>query len=201
MIKRDTFQRTLELSPEGFDSFSADAFQHLEGTCYYHQHHFYSKSFLCKSVDCHAKSGLSPTQPYRPGACVCSVFSSSLQPHGLAQLICQALLSMQFSRQEYWSRFPFPTPGDLPEPGIEPASPALAVRFFATEPPGKSTNQPGDTTTKILGKDCLGPSELRPVKLSWPSSKTQTCHCELFLCHFQRHLNDKPQPHPTYHQN
>ena len=97
---------------------------------------------------------------------MCEVFSNSLQPHGLAQLICQALLSMEFSRQEYWSRFQFPTPGDLPEPGIEPASPALAVRFFTTEAPGKSTNQPGDMTTKILGKDCLGPSELRPVKLS-----------------------------------
>ena len=47
---------------------------------------------------------------------------------------------MGFSRQEYWSRLPFPTPGDLPHPGIEPtplASSALADRFFTTEPPGK----------------------------------------------------------------
>ena len=47
---------------------------------------------------------------------------------------------MEFSRQEYWSRLPFPTPGDLPDPGIEPASPvspALAGRFFTTAPPGK----------------------------------------------------------------
>ena len=50
---------------------------------------------------------------------------------------CQALLSMEFSRQEYWSRFQFPTSGDLPKPGIEPVSPALAVRFFTTESPGK----------------------------------------------------------------
>ena len=45
-------------------------------------------------------------------------------------------LSLEFSRQEYWSGLPFPSPGDLPDPGIEPASPALAG-FFTTEPPGK----------------------------------------------------------------
>ena len=37
---------------------------------------------------------------------------------------------MGYSRQEYWSRFPFPSPGDLPNPGIEPGSPALSGRFF-----------------------------------------------------------------------
>ena len=48
---------------------------------------------------------------------------------------CWAPLSMEFSRQEYRSGLPFPTPGDLPNPGIEPASlasPALAGRFFTT---------------------------------------------------------------------
>ena len=50
---------------------------------------------------------------------------------------CQAPLSMEFSRQEYWSRLPFPPPGDLPKPGIEPTSPASADRFFTAEPPGK----------------------------------------------------------------
>ena len=49
----------------------------------------------------------------------------------------QAPLSMGFSRQEYWSRLPFPSPGDLPDPGIKPASPALACGFFTTEPPEK----------------------------------------------------------------
>ena len=54
---------------------------------------------------------------------------------------CQAPLSMEFSRQEYWSGLPFPSPGDLPNPGIKPmasASSALAGRFFSTEPPGNS---------------------------------------------------------------
>ena len=49
----------------------------------------------------------------------------------------QASPSMGFSRQEYWSRLPFPSPGDLPHPGIEPTSPALAGRFFTTASPGK----------------------------------------------------------------
>ena len=45
-------------------------------------------------------------------------------------IACQALLSMGFSRQEYWSGLPFPTPGDLPNPGIEPWSPALQADIF-----------------------------------------------------------------------
>ena len=51
----------------------------------------------------------------------------------------QAPLSMEFSRQVYWSGLPFPPAGDLPDPGIEPiplASPALSGGFFTTEPPG-----------------------------------------------------------------
>ena len=50
---------------------------------------------------------------------------------------CQAPLSMGFPRQEHWSGLPFLSPGDLPYPGIEATSPALAGRFFTTEPPGK----------------------------------------------------------------
>ena len=48
----------------------------------------------------------------------------------------QAPPSMGFSRQEYWSRLPFPSPGDLPDPGIEPRCPALQADFLLTEPPG-----------------------------------------------------------------
>ena len=46
----------------------------------------------------------------------------------------QAPLPMRFSRQEYWSGLSFPSPGDLPDPRIEPASPALADGFFTSEP-------------------------------------------------------------------
>jgi len=52
----------------------------------------------------------------------------------------QALLSMGFPRQEYWSGLPFPSLGDLPDSGIKPRSPTLVGRFFTTEPPGKPVN-------------------------------------------------------------
>ena len=52
-------------------------------------------------------------------------------------IACQAPLSMGFSRQEYWSGLPFPTPGDLPDLGIEPASPALQAYSLPSEPLGK----------------------------------------------------------------
>ena len=49
----------------------------------------------------------------------------------------QAPPSMGFSRQEYWSGLPFPSPGDLPDPGIKPRSPALQAKALTSEPPGK----------------------------------------------------------------
>ena len=55
----------------------------------------------------------------------------------------QAPVSMGVSRQEHWSGLPFPPPGDLPDPGAEPAppvSPVSASRLFTTEPPGKPPN-------------------------------------------------------------
>ena len=55
---------------------------------------------------------------------------------------CSPPLSMEFCRQEYWSGLPFPPPGNLPNPGIEPsslASPALTGKFFSTEPAGMHT--------------------------------------------------------------
>ena len=48
--------------------------------------------------------------------------------------------SMGFSRPEYWSGYPFPSPGDLPNPGFEPRSPALQVDSLLSEPPGKPKN-------------------------------------------------------------
>ena len=55
-------------------------------------------------------------------------------------VVHQAPLSMGFSRPEYWSGYPFPSPGGLPNPGnqlVSPVSTALTSRFFTTEPPGK----------------------------------------------------------------
>ena len=50
---------------------------------------------------------------------------------------CQAPLSMEFSRQECWSELPFPSPGDLPDPGIEPGSPTWQADSLPSESPGK----------------------------------------------------------------
>ena len=50
----------------------------------------------------------------------------------------QAPPSVGFSRQEYWGGLPFPSPGDLPNPGIEPGSPALQADALPPEPPGKT---------------------------------------------------------------
>ena len=85
--------------------------------------------------------------------CILSTLSFSTCSRTIFYILCAQLLkscptlckpvdcippdSMGFSKQEYWSGLPFPPPGDLSKPGIEPASPALAGGFFTTEPPGK----------------------------------------------------------------
>ena len=62
--------------------------------------------------------------------------SDSLQSRGL-YVARKAPLFVEISRQEYWSRLPFPSPRDLPHPGTEPASPALHTDSLPTEPPGE----------------------------------------------------------------
>ena len=64
----------------------------------------------------------------------CSVMSDSATPRTVTQ---EAPVSMEFSRQEYWCGLPFPSPGDLPNPGIKPQSPALQADSLPSEPPGK----------------------------------------------------------------
>ena len=67
-----------------------------------------------------------------------ALFAQSCLTLELSRTIAhQAPLSMGFPRQEYWRGLPFPSPGDLPDPGIEPVFPALASGFFTTGPPGK----------------------------------------------------------------
>ena len=73
---------------------------------------------------------------------------------------------MGFSRQEYWSGLPFPSPGDLPDPGIEPRSPALQADALTSEPPGKLFR----TMTEI----CTGALviEKRATQPSWEYGET-----------------------------
>ena len=80
----------------------------------------------------------------------------------------QAPLSMGFSRQEYWSGVPFPSPGYLPDPAIQPGSPALQADALPSEPPGK----PG-------GQHCCyshfadEETEAQRGQRTWPRSHTQ----------------------------
>ena len=75
----------------------------------------------------------------------------------------QAPLSMGFPRQEYWSRLPFPSPGDLPDPRIEPLSPAVVGGFFTTEPPGCAMVPP-------LRRDWHSGEPGKGVGRGWPLS-------------------------------
>ena len=116
------------------------------------------------------------------------VMSDSLRPHGPHQ----APLSTEFSRQEYWSRLAFPSPGDLPDPGIESkslASPALAAGCFTAEPPGKpisSLNYPDKLLTL---------SAILPPSSHYDLSKTKTHHLNLkdkiviFICLTPPHIH------------
>ena len=71
----------------------------------------------------------------------------------------QAPLSMGFSRQEYWSGLPFPSPGDLPNPGIKPRSPALQADALSSEPPGTTL---GGQKPKGRKNSTLKPGKRRP---------------------------------------
>ena len=63
----------------------------------------------------------------------------------------QAPSSMGFSRQEYWSGLSFPFPGDLPDPGIEPGSPAFQAEALTSEPPEKPQTKQSSTQTSAVG--------------------------------------------------
>ena len=80
----------------------------------------------------------------------------------------QAPLSMGFSRQEYWSGLPFPSPGDLPNPGIKPRFPALQADSLPAEPPGTPSH-------------LQGPPQISP---SWPQGDlSDPCPCEFYSNH------------------
>ena len=74
----------------------------------------------------------------------------------------QAPLPTGFSRKEYWSGLPFSSPGDLPDPGIEPRSPALQANSLLYEPPGKPSLHPKMGTMKERNsRDLVGAEEMK----------------------------------------
>ena len=88
---------------------------------------------------------------------------SHLRLHGLLPLGSSV---HRISQQEYWSGLPFPSPGDLPQPGSEPRSPALQADSLPSEPPG----EPMDVPVHCLGS-CLDAAS--PEALPWPVSAQQ----------------------------
>ena len=78
----------------------------------------------------------------------------------------QASPSMGFSRQAYWSGLPFPSPGDLPDPGIKPESPVLQADALPSEPTGKPGSGAG-----LAGKHSRGCTFLRPADFKHTHSK------------------------------
>ena len=87
--------------------------------------------------------------PERVGKWSRSVLSDSLRPHGAYQ----APPSMGFSRQKCWSGLPFPSPGDLPDPGIEPRCSILQADALLFEPPGKPPQKSRDRSKSYLPPD------------------------------------------------
>ena len=93
-----------------------------------------------------------------------SIMSDSLWPNGL-YVTHLVPLSMEFSRQEYWNGLPFPSPGDLPNPGIKPRSPALQANSVPAEPPnhwpiwGKENGKCNGKETRLCNMLAVGASE------------------------------------------
>ena len=71
-------------------------------------------------------------------------------------MACQAPLSMGFSRQEYWNEYPFSSPVNLPDPGIEPRFPALEADSLLPAPPGGTSKQRVKTPNADGGRECEG---------------------------------------------
>ena len=111
----------------------------------------------------------------RAHAHTCSVLSNSFLT--LRTAAHQAPLSMGFSRQEHWSGLTFPPPGDPPDPGIEPASTALAGRLFTPVPPGKPRLTRPSLQMRYCSnrpKGATGPEEFLSFQDGRPISSSET---------------------------
>ena len=108
-----------------------------------------------------------PSTQLHLGMCICAhVFSHVWRFVTSWTIACWAPRSMEFSRQEYWSRLPSPNLGDLPNPGIKPTclgSPALAGRFFTSWAMREAP------TSEYQDSKCLAPLHL---KLTWYGTST-----------------------------
>ena len=96
----------------------------------------------------------------------------------------QAPPFMEFSRQEYWSGLPFPSPEDLPDPGIEPCSPILQADALPSEPPGKPHNGRGIVLVIMLvqvAQTRTTPGSLRTMVILFLNAGVSV-HAQLLSC-------------------
>ena len=121
---------------------------------------------------------------------VLSLFSGSVKSSSFAPLwtvACQTPLSMGLSRQDHWSGLPCPPPRNLPNPGIEPRSPALQADSLLSEPPGKPGNTGVGSLSLLQG---LFPTQesnwglLRCGQILYPRSYPGSPHPWLVTCNF-----------------
>ena len=116
-------------------SFSKESSRPWDRTCVSAVSCIGTRFFFTTSVTLETKSHLQQRYSCGGGGGLVNKVCPTLATPWIVALL--APLSMGFPRQEYWGGLPFPSPGDLPDPGIEPGSPALQVNSFPTEPPGK----------------------------------------------------------------
>ena len=127
---------------------------------------------LCKQVSpCAQQLIQSPHSGCREAWLVAMLCSTLATPWTVA---LQAPLSMGFARQEYWSGLPFPTPGDVPDPRIEPGSPALQAEFLPTELQGKSPHSRACAETR----EATAMKSLRIATRESPCAATNTQHSQ-----------------------
>ena len=136
------------------------------------------------------------------GGCSCLVAKLCPTLVTPSTVLCQAPLSVEFSRQEHWSGVPFPAAGDLPHPGIKPkspVSPAVAGRFFTPEPAGKPFAQapcllpiprlcilvPAQTLCQSLASE--SPSLGQPQPLPWGTDHSPLLGSVSSSEHFRLH--------------
>ena len=106
-------------------------------------------------------------------------------------------LSMGFSRQEYWSGLPFPSPGDLPKLGIKPASPALTGRFLTTEPSGTHPTNRRHELKEPASLSFTGTSLTEFSKVSNKSDyQLSTEEASSVTWHFSHTVSHCPTPSP-----
>ena len=91
-------------------------------------------------------------------------------------------MSMGFPRQEYWNGLPFPSPGDLPNPGIKPVSCALPGGFFTTQPPGKPSLA---RSTLIVVPEGVWEASVQPTE-SLVKRETEA-HTLIFFLNLSKH--------------